>query len=466
MHLCKKIIALVLLLSLLLCTLGCGQGNGGVTDDQGGNNGGAQGDGGSGDNGGGSGNRPEKLDPVEVLPGFDYTSVSLAQYVSFGGWDRRDMQITITEIAAVTEESVKAEFNGYFNAQGNVFYRAVADPDKAVANGDVVYMYYTGVTMTALQAAVSAGKIPDVRCTGMTYQQILDLSLGFDGGTTNNLTPLEIGSKTYIDGFESGLVGYTVATAGEADPARLTLTFPPNYDNADLAGQQVIFFCKLVYLGDKAAGAYTADTISVEMVNTIMGKKGEAAYTSLDECFDRIRTGLEKQRSVALRNAKSEAIFKQLLERAIIPTVPDEMLNAYVDSVISSYLSQFVNIYNSNKAYYEYYFGSALPSEQVVAAYLGYKTEDYREKMKTDVAPAVKQEMIFWYYVQEESITLTDEEMAAMRAEYIDLYGASIFEGIADSMIREQFLRDKFVEDQIATMEEKGNIAYTPATEK
>jgi trigger factor len=244
------------------------------------------------------------------------------------------------------------------------------------------------------------------------------------------------------------------------------LTFPQNYGNAELAGKQVIFFCKLVYIGDKAAGAYTADTITVEMVNTILGKKEGEAFASLDECFARIRKGMEQQRETTLRNAKSEAIFKEFLAKAVIPTVPDEMLEAYVNSVISSYLSQFVDVYNNNKPYYEYYFGSVLPSEQVVAAYLGYKTEDYREKMKADVAPAVKQEMIFWYYVQEERITLTEEEIAAKRAEYIELYGESVFNGISDSMIREQFLRDKFIEDQIATMKEKGNLTYTPATQK
>jgi trigger factor len=308
-----------------------------------------------------------------------------------------------------------------------------------------------------LEKAVREKKISDTHCTGLTYSEILALSLGFEGGTTNKMISLEIGSNTYIAGFESGLVGYVPAEAGEENPVRLELTFPSNYGNADLAGQDVIFFCKLVYIGNKSAGAYTADTISVELVNEIMGMSAEKAYKSLDECFARIREGMEQERDIALRNAKATAIFNEFLKRATIPTVPDEMLTAYIDSVLSSYLNQMVDMYNNNPMYYSYYFGTAKPSEKVVAAYLGYKTDDYREKMKADVTSAVKQEMIFWYYVQIEEITLSEQEIADMREKYIKLYGASVFEGLSDSVIKEQFIRDKFVDGQIAYMEEKNN---------
>ena len=438
-----KLLAMLLLLALLFSFVGCsGCGNGNENE------------------GGGNTDPSAKLDPVEVLPGYDYSKADLAQYVSFADWDRRDMQITINDIAAITDKDVKDEFNSYFNQEGSVYYQAVADSSKPVANGDVVYMYYTGVLVSELNKAVKSGKIADVHCTGMTYSQILALSLGFEGGTTGTLTPLEIGSNTYITGFESGLVGYVPTDAGEENPVRLELTFPQNYGSTDLAGQDVIFFCKLVYIGNKAGGAYTADTISVELVNEIMGVSADHAYQSLDECFDRIRRGLEQQRETSLRNAKADAIFQEFLKRAAIPTVPDEMLTAYIDSVISTYLSQFVDLYNNSPVYYSYYFGTTPPSEKVVAAYLGYKTDDYREKMKADVTSAVKEEMIFWYYIHTEGITLSEQEIADMREKYVELYGASVFEGISEDVIYEQFIRDKFVDDQIAAMEERGNITY------
>ncbi|MBQ8351795.1 MAG: hypothetical protein IJY20_07120 [Clostridia bacterium] len=230
-----KLLALLLLFSMLLTLAACGGcqgGNGtgdGVGGDGTGNNGGSNG-------GSENGDKPEKLDPVEVLPGFDYTTVDLTQYVSFGDWKRQDMTISVAQLDEITDEDVVTEFNSYFNKKDSIYYKEVADRNKAVANGDVVYMYYTGVSMRALEQAVKDGKIADVRCTGMTYSQILALSLGFDGGTTDSVTPLEIGSKSYIDGFESGLVGYVPSAAGEENPVRLELSFPENYGNADLAG--------------------------------------------------------------------------------------------------------------------------------------------------------------------------------------------------------------------------------------
>lgn len=401
-----------------------------------------------------------KLDPVEVLPGFDYSKVALSQYVSFGDYRREDMCITIDAVAPVTEADVLTEFNSYFNATGSVYYRAVSDTQKAVADGDMLYLHYTGVTVAALEEVLAEGKIADLSCSGMSYSEILALGLGFQGGTTTKLTPLEIGSGAYIAGFESGLVGYVPSAAGEENPVRLNLTFPENYGNAELAGQAVVFFCKLAYIGDKTAGAYTADTITVELVNDIMGLTGENAYLSLEDCLTRVRTGLEQTRETTLRNAMADAIFSELVTKANIPTVPQEMRSAYVDSLISSYLSQFVDLYNNNYTYYTYYFGNAAPSEKVVAAYLGYTTDDYRAKMEEAVIPAVKQEMIFWYYVQSENITLSQEEIDAMRAEYTERYGASIFTGVSDNVVYEQFLRDKFVEGQITVLKANNNIIY------
>ena len=62
--------------------------------------------------------------------------------------------------------------------------------------------------------------------------------VAFDGGTDDSEegTNLELGSHSFIDGFEEGLIG---AVAGEVRD--LNLTFPENYHSAELAGQSVVF---------------------------------------------------------------------------------------------------------------------------------------------------------------------------------------------------------------------------------
>ena len=59
----------------------------------------------------------------------------------------------------------------------------------------------------------------------------------FDGGSTNGAgADLTIGSNTYIDGFESGLIGKKVG-----ETVDLNLTFPEDYGVEDLAGADVVF---------------------------------------------------------------------------------------------------------------------------------------------------------------------------------------------------------------------------------
>ena len=59
--------------------------------------------------------------------------------------------------------------------------------------------------------------------------------VAFDGGTSQGYN-LTIGSGSFIDGFEDGLIGVNVG-----DTVDLNLTFPEGYQNADLAGQDVVF---------------------------------------------------------------------------------------------------------------------------------------------------------------------------------------------------------------------------------
>ena len=69
--------------------------------------------------------------------------------------------------------------------------------------------------------------------------------------------------------------------------------------------------------------------------------------------------------------------------------------------------------------------------------------------------------MIFYYIVQREGISLREEEIAAAKEKYIGLYGSSVFDGIAESEIYDQFLRDKFIDGMIEELDAAGRVTYT-----
>ena len=63
--------------------------------------------------------------------------------------------------------------------------------------------------------------------------------VAFDGGKAEKF-PLELGSKSFIPGFEEGLIG---KKAG--DELSLDLKFPKDYHAKDLAGAKVVFEVKI-----------------------------------------------------------------------------------------------------------------------------------------------------------------------------------------------------------------------------
>lgn len=57
----------------------------------------------------------------------------------------------------------------------------------------------------------------------------------FEGGTDTEYA-LELGSNSFIDGFEEGLIGIS-----KEEEIKLELTFPKDYTSEELAGQDVVF---------------------------------------------------------------------------------------------------------------------------------------------------------------------------------------------------------------------------------
>lgn len=70
--------------------------------------------------------------------------------------------------------------------------------------------------------------------------------VAFDGGSSEGYE-LELGSGTFIEGFEEGLIG--AKTGEERD---LELTFPKDYFNDELAGQPVVFEVKVNSIEEKS----------------------------------------------------------------------------------------------------------------------------------------------------------------------------------------------------------------------
>ena len=387
---------------------------------------------------------------------FDYAKEDMTKYVSF---EIDPFDIEFSTKGKISDQDVYDNFNAFFKDAENPFYKPIEDTSRAIANGDELYLVYCGVTMSALNNAVSANKITDVEATGLSYSEIVDLGIGFQGGTATSLTRLKIGSNTYIPGFESGLVGFVPSEHGEENPVRLRVTFPANYGNADLNGKEVIFFCKLYHIGD-TSGYYTHENIDVDMLNLILGKTGDKCYAELSSCFSEIRKYLEDDLKENAKNYKTADLYDALVKAAKFEDIPKKLVKQYIDEWFEVRMEYLKDYKENNPTYYEYYFGDAKITRDFVAEVYGYG-ENYEKLLEEEAKEYIREEMVFRYIVQTKGITLTDEDYEYWDKEYIKLYGEDYASGVTEEEIRDQFLREKTNKLLLDTAEEKGNITYT-----
>ena len=117
---------------------------------------------------------------------------------------------------------------------------------------------YEASTKKITDRAVKNGDIANIDYAG--YKD----GVAFSGGTAEGYD-LSIGSGSFIDGFEEGLIG---VMPGES--VDLNLTFPENYSSEDLAGKDVVFKVKVNYISEKAYSDEDTKSAKKEVFDTVL----------------------------------------------------------------------------------------------------------------------------------------------------------------------------------------------------
>ena len=122
--------------------------------------------------------------------------------------------------------------------------------------------------------------------------------VAFDGGTAQGQN-LELGSHSFIDGFEEGLIG---ATKGEK--RTLNLTFPAEYHAAELAGQSVTFDVTVNSVQEKS---------QPELTDEWVAKTTNNAQTTVDAYRAEIKSQLLAQKEKNERNQELTAALDAVM---------------------------------------------------------------------------------------------------------------------------------------------------------
>lgn len=148
--------------------------------------------------------------------------------------------------------------------------------------------------------------------------------VAFDGRTASNYE-LEIGSGSFIDGFEDGLIGVK-----KGDTVDLNLTFPESYQSTELAGKDVVFTVTVngvkrkPQLNDEWLAANTNYATLAEFAAETKQKLEDAAETTASNTLE--SSGLDQ----VISNSTVKKYYKSLIEQG--ESQYEKRLNAYASA--------------------------------------------------------------------------------------------------------------------------------------
>lgn len=210
----------------------------------------------------------------------------------------------------------------------------------------------------------------------------------FEGGSAKG-QELSLGSGTYIDGFEEGLVGHKV---GEKN-IELALAFPPNYSAEELQGKDVVFTVKINSATRDEQPEYNDD-----FVKTLGDYKNTEEYEKAVE-----KQIYKTKKEEAEQNQKTE-IWSQVLADTKVKQYPEDVVTHYIES-----FDKQIDYYADKQG---------VDRQDFIAKYYGVSTEKELKKQLKDYAQTlVKQEMLIEYIAEKEGISYTDEEAANLQAD-------------------------------------------------
>lgn len=224
--------------------------------------------------------------------------------------------------------------------------------------------------------AVQDGDVTDISYVGKKD------GVAFDGGTADNYE-LTIGSNSFIDGFEDGIIGMEIGETKE-----LNLTFPETYGNAELAGSDVVFTVTLNKIYEETDPELNDEFVAGLEIEDVATVEEYRQYV-----YDGLMENAQYQYDADVETAVLNAIY----ENATFKTVPEAMAERYYDRLVTNMTYQAA-MYGVDLETFMYYF-------------YGMEPEQYEVDMKDSAQRAAEQILMLQVIAEQEGLTVSDEEM-------------------------------------------------------
>ena len=287
-----------------------------------------------------------KIDVTQLEAGksFIFTAeVALKPEVTLGKY--KGVKVDKIDID-VTEDEVNAEIDKEREKNS----RTVDITDRAVKNGDIATIDFEG---------------------------FVD-GVAFEGGKGEDY-PLTIGSGAFIPGFEEALIGAEVGK--ETD---VNVTFPEDYQAAELAGKAAVFKCTVKKLQEKQLPDLDDDFVS---------EVSEESDT-VDEYKAEVKKKLSDKKAADAKSAKEDAVIDAIIEDAKMD-IPDAMVDTQQRQMLQDYAQRLQSQGISMEQYMQF---------------TGLTTQALLDQIKPQALKRIQSRLVLEAVVAAENMNATEEE--------------------------------------------------------
>ena len=264
---------------------------------------------------------------------------------------------------------------------------------------------------------VTEGTVEEGDTANIDYEGKLD-GEAFEGGTAKD-TDLEIGSGTFIPGFEDRLVGVKIG-----DTVDLPLTFPENYTE-ELAGKDVVF-------------TVTVNSVKrmPELTDDLVNQITDGEYTDVASYKESVRKDLEDAKAASRPSEINNSLLTQIAATSTIKEYPQELVDYAANNMKNYYKQQAES--------------SSMEFADFLSTYFSMDEDTFNEQVDLVVKQNLRAELYLKAIAEAEDIKLTDEEYEAKCEEYAENYGYDSVEkfksAYTENEIRLSALEDKVLE--------------------
>lgn len=315
--------------------------------------------------------------------------------------------VTVTKIdTSVSDEEVDTEIETQRNANA----RTITVTERAVQEGDTAVIDFEG---------------------------FVD-GVAFEGGKGEN-HPLEIGSHSFIDTFEDQLVGKNTG-----DEVEVNVTFPEQYQAAELAGKPAVFKVKINEIRAKEL-----PELNDEFVQDV------SEFDTVAEYREDVKKKLQERKDNAAKGTKEDEAIQKIIDKSKME-IPEAMIDMQAQNMIDEFAQRIAAQGMSFDQYLQF---------------SGMTIDKLKEQVRPEALQRIQSSLVLEQIAKEENIVASDEDVDAEIEKMASMYGmkAEDLKNYMGDSEKESMKRDiavkKAVEFVMANVKERAKAKPKTTTE-